>query len=61
MLPSLEQSWELCLRTSSILLSEDHYVEFTMIAINLEWGENNFIYSYSALTLEIFVLCVISG
>ena len=29
-----------------MLLLEDHYVQFTMIAINLEWGENIFVYLF---------------
>ena len=54
MLPSLEQIWELCLRTSSMLLLEGHhYVEFTMIVINLEWGENNIIHSCG------LIICII--
>ena len=44
MLPSLEQIWGGYLRTSSALLLANHYVEFIMIAINLEWGENTFVY-----------------
>ena len=52
MLPSLEQIWELCLRTSSTSLLEDRCVEYTMIAIYLEWGENISRHSFSILTLH---------
>ena len=45
MLPSLEESWELYLRTSSISLLEDPYVEFTTIAMSLERGKKIFMYS----------------